>query len=193
MKIAILGGSFNPVHNGHIMIAQTVVHKFGYDKVLFVPTFRPPHKVLANGASDFQRLEMLELALKDYSSFDIEICEIERKGISYSIDTVSFLEKKYFSSLEGRIGLIIGEDLIEGFPLWKDVDCLASKVDIILATRQHNANQRSELRYKHAQLKNDNYAVSSHMIRKCIQDDLEWESLVPYSVYEFIVREGLYV
>ena len=135
MKIAILGGSFNPIHNGHIALAKRVVDYLGYDKVLFIPAYNPPHKKLACGATDSDRLCMVKKSIETYSCFELEPCELEREGTSYTIDTVHYLQNKYSNELTGKIGLIIGDDLIPGFHLWKNVKELADITDILLATR----------------------------------------------------------
>ena len=99
MKIAVLGGSFNPVHIGHLVLADCVCQELGYDKVLFVPCFLPPHKEMADAAPAEQRLKMVELAVKSDSRFEAEGYEIRKKGISYTWDTVCSLEKNMQVSL----------------------------------------------------------------------------------------------
>ncbi len=194
MKIAILGGSFNPVHNAHIMLATEVLKK-GYNKVLFVPAFKPPHKELAQGASDAQRLEMLKRAVSINSCFEIETCEMDRQGVSYTIETIFFIEKKYSEKLQGKVGLIIGEDLVDTFNLWKNVDLLVERVDILLAKRTSNVqkiNDSDLFSYPCTYLENENLDISSHMIRDLIQQKKEWKHLVPSEVYEYILKEELY-
>ena len=103
MRIAILGGTFNPVHNGHVLLASSVCETFGYDKLLFVPSFLPPHKIASGLVSVENRLEMLELACEADPRFEVERCEIDRGGISYTWETVCFIEEKYHAELEGKI------------------------------------------------------------------------------------------
>ena len=98
MKAAVLGGSFNPLHNGHVMLAQKVLEEFHYDKIFFVPTFLPPHKQIVCGASAEQRFEMVKLFCESFENgkhFVAEDCEIKRGGIAYTYDTLVFLLKKY--------------------------------------------------------------------------------------------------
>ena len=135
MKLAILGGTFNPVHIGHLMLAEDVRKEFGYDKILFIPACVPPHKAYNACVSDSDRLEMLRLATKDNPYFDVDDCELKRKGISYTIDTIYDLESRYQEQIEGKIGLIIGDDLLSGFESWHLAETLALRVRLIVGRR----------------------------------------------------------
>ena len=191
MKIAILGGSFNPIHNGHIALAKRVVDYLSYDKVLFIPAYNPPHKKLASGATDADRLCMVKNAIEPYSCFGLESCEIDREGVSYTIDTVHYLEDKYGSQLTEKIGLIIGDDLIPGFHLWKNVENLANITDVLLATRL-TSSQKHNLPCNYIEMYNDVVDVSSEKIRNFIKRGEHWEDLVPVCVRDYIVHNKLY-
>ena len=119
MRLAMLGGSYNPIHVGHLLLADEVCHRLGYDKILFVPVNIPPHKELALGAASWQRLDMIELAISGNPHFVVETCELERGGISYTYDTLEYLGKKYANKMEGKLGLIMGDDLVDGFEEWE--------------------------------------------------------------------------
>ena len=95
MKLAIFGGTFNPVHIGHLAMADDVCSTLGYDKILFVPAFVPPHKIAKDMESPENRVAMLAAAFKDDERFEVEPCEIERGGTSYTIDTVKYIIEKY--------------------------------------------------------------------------------------------------
>ena len=97
MKIAILGGSFNPLHIGHAFLADSMICDYGYDKVLFVPTCIPPHKEIASGISTEHRLGLVKAFCSSVSGgiFELEPCEVERGGISYTVDTLEYIKKKY--------------------------------------------------------------------------------------------------
>ncbi|OJF76543.1 MAG: nicotinate (nicotinamide) nucleotide adenylyltransferase [Treponema sp. CETP13] len=219
MKLAIIGGSFNPIHNGHLALADTVVKELGYDKVLFVPAFYPPHKELATiGVTNKDRLEMVKLAIMNNDAFQIETCEFDRQGVSYTIDTIDYLYKKYGttsdksvndSSIYGKIGLVVGDDLVNGFSAWKKAKLLAKKTDIIIAQRimktddfgsvnpltqsiSSCCNLNSET-YPHVELKNAVLPISSAGIRASIHDDKAWRYLVSPSVYNYIKANNLYV
>ena len=140
MKIAILGGSFNPIHIGHCMLADSVVKDLGYDKVLFVPTNLPPHKMLNNAPSAQDRFNMVRAFCDTNSRFDAESCEIDRGGVSYTFDTLQFVLKKYASSLTGKIGLIMGQEVAAEFDKWHNCEEIIKISDLIIAKRYQSNN-----------------------------------------------------
>ncbi len=193
MKIAMLGGSFNPVHNGHIALAKLAIDNFDYDEVHFVPAFNPPHKNLASGATDEDRCTMVSLVIADYPAFKIETCELERKGTSYTIDTVTYLQNKYKGKLQGKIGLIIGEDLVRGFHQWKNVTELVETTDVLLAFREGDSTVNDfNFSFTYSMMNNIPINVSSHEIRNRIVQKGDWKSLVPKNVFEYINNKKLY-
>lgn len=199
MRLAMLGGSFNPIHIGHLLLADEVCHRLGYDKVLFVPVNIPPHKELAKGAASWQRLDMIELAIAGNPRFGVETCEMERGGVSYTYDTINYLGKKYAGKVEGKLGLIMGDDLVEGFEEWGHYQELPLIADIILARRIcWDGTQRKSFPYPHVELDNGVLPVSSSQIRAAgsgKQDSgavASWRYLVPESVYRYIIQRKLY-
>lgn len=190
MRIAILGGTFNPLHIGHLALADDVRARLGYDLILLVPANIPPHKALASGAGAEDRIEMLRRAVAGVDWLAVEDCEIRRGGVSYTIDTVRFLEEKYALVLEGKIGLVIGEDLVPGFSSWKQADDIAERTDIILAHRPGNGGTRFDR--PHLALENPLLTVSSSDIRLRISSGKSWRYLVPDPVYRYIVEHNLY-
>lgn len=218
MKIAVYGGSFNPVHCGHLTVADEVL-SLGYDKVLFVPTFIAPHKQLSASVSPSSRLAMLEAAICGNPKFEIEPCEIQRGGVSYTIDTIRFLMDKYNGRAEGKFGLIMGQEIAAEFHKWKEADKLASLCDIIIAARQNLGDRRSVAAankprgdyvggvdasgqfmdvdkktfvWPYTELKNVIVPVSSTDIRNRILNGKSWRYLLPKAVYEYIVANRLY-
>lgn len=189
MKLAVFGGTFNPIHTGHLILADKILHHFSYDKILFVPTACSPFKTDQILPSDSQRLKMLRLALKDNPCFEIEDWELKQGGISYTIDTINYLEKKYANCLDEKIGLILGDDHVEKFHLWKNAEELASKTTIILGTR---FKQVSELQFNHISVDNEKIPISSTEIRKSIREGKSWQYFVPAKVANFIKKQGLY-
>lgn len=190
MRIAVLGGSFNPLHIGHLALADDVRARFGYDRVLLVPTSVPPHKALAYGATETDRLTMLRLACAGESWLVVDDCEIERGGVSYTIDTLVDLEKRYRKTLEGKIGFVMGQDLVPGFSAWKEADRVAGMADLILALRPGCENAVFDR--PHLALENPPLPVSSSEIRRRIGEGKSWRYLVPDPVYRYIVEHGLY-
>ena len=150
MKIAVLGGSFNPVHIGHLALADEVCKSLNYDSVLFVPTYKPPHKDMNSSISALKRFEMVKKACEKDSRFKAEDCEIMREGISYTYDTICFLEQKYKDVLEDKIGLIMGYDLLPGFHLWYKAKELCEKCTIIVANRPSEDNSSKKDYLNHA-------------------------------------------
>ena len=192
MKIAVFGGSFNPVHNGHVNLAETVHKTLGYDRIVFVPAFRSPFKDMPEGASNEDRIAMLKLALEGREWAIVETCEIERKDVSYTSDTVEFLTEKYRreGSLDGKLGLLIGADLAEGFSRWHSVEKLVAMTDIILARR--NKDEKPSFDYDCIYVDNELYAGASSEIRAAVKNDIYLQSVLPDKVYEYILQRGLY-
>lgn len=189
MRLAVLGGSFNPVHIGHLFLAEEACALLGYDRVLFIPACVPAHKELDCGAGNAQRLALLEAALSPFKSFTADACELERGGISYTFDTLTYLLQKYQGSIEGRIGFIMGDDLVAGFDRWKRASDLADIADIVLARR---CAGDCEFSYRHISLDNTLFPVSSSDIRRRISSGGAWRSLVGERVASLIELGGLY-
>jgi len=212
MKIAILGGSFNPIHIGHLALADDVCVTLGYDKILFVPALNPPHKEMNDAASAQDRLAMVRDACKGDSRFAAEDCEIVRGGVSYTYDTVCCLEQKYRGQLDGKIGLIIGSDLTAEFHLWHNAAELANKCDLILARRPAVSGEgsfsnkpigaygmhpvaacESEPLFAHARtIENPLLSISSTDIRGRIAQGKSFAYLVPSAVLKYIRTGKLY-
>ncbi|MGN0729577.1 nicotinate (nicotinamide) nucleotide adenylyltransferase [Treponema sp.] len=215
MKIAILGGSFNPIHIGHLSLADEVCVSLGYDKVLFVPAFSPPHKTMNGELSPETRACMVRLACEDDSRFEMEPCEIQRGGVSYTYDTVRFIEEKYKPS--GKVGLVIGRDLFSTFHLWNRAQELAERCELILAERpfqmaaegfgnsalgEYQAAENSSCAHFRAEseplfknavfLKNEPLAVSSSDIRFRAAGKMAFQYLVPSKVFKYIIDGSLY-
>ena len=213
MKIAMLGGSFNPIHIGHLILADSVCKNLGYDKILFVPTAIPPHKELSCDIAASDRFEMTRLAVLGDERFEAEGCEIERGGVSYTYDTICFLEQKYASVLTGKIGLVMGEDLIADYDKWYRASELAQKTDLILAVRPKDSELKAEFQnsptekygkkpmqgvnrenfpFPHKIVENPRIELSSSEIRQKIAEDGAWRYLVSERVFEYIIERNLY-
>jgi nicotinate-nucleotide adenylyltransferase len=188
MKIAIIGGTFNPLHLGHLFLAEEVLCTLPFDKIVFIPAHIPAHKAQPGDVSPEQRLEMVRLALALYKNFLVEDCEIKRGGISYTIDTIQYLKEKY--SINEKPGLVIGDDLVHGFPSWKQADTLAQSTRLIIAHRVNRDKQ--SLSYPHAYLDNLMLPLSSSDIRDRIRYNRAYRFLIPDTVYKYISENGLY-
>ena len=131
-QIGILGGSFDPVHIGHLGLAQEIYKKLDLDQVLFMPAFQAPHKKKAPLASSTYRLEMVRLALKGSSHFNVSDKEIHRKEVSYTIDTLNDLQIEFPNS---KLFLIIGYDNLFKLDSWKDALKIMQSYTIVVASR----------------------------------------------------------
>lgn len=212
MRIAVLGGSFNPVHIGHLILADCVCKELGYDRIIFVPTAVPPHKQMAVSVSGEDRLKMVELTVSADDRFVTDDCELNRKGVSYTFDTICFLEEKYKDVLEGKIGLIIGNDLVADFNKWYRAEELAEKADLIIASRpEDSAIQKenenlpvgefgkgvdnlnvSDFPYRHVIVHNPDVLISSSQIRQAASNGQAFRYLVSEKVFEYILNRHLY-
>ena len=132
MSIAILGGTFDPIHLGHIFIAQCVLKKYQCEKVLFIPNQIPPHS--KNPVSSEHRVQMMKIALANYPKFEIDFTEINNQGKSYTIDTVKSLRKKY--PMKSLI-FIMGDDAFANFNQWKDWNQITQYVHLAIVKRTY--------------------------------------------------------
>jgi nicotinate-nucleotide adenylyltransferase len=187
VKLAVLGGSFNPPHIGHLALADEAVLSLGYDRVLFVPARVRPLKDISPGADDKDRIAMTALAIESNRAFGLETCEMEREGPSFTWDTLLFLAQKY--PLEGKIGFILGDDLIESFPRWRNYRDIPRAADLILARR---TAEPVEVPFPHIPLGNPLVPISSSDIRERIRAGRAWRYLAGERVSEYIIREKLY-
>jgi nicotinate-nucleotide adenylyltransferase len=190
MKLAILGGSFNPVHLGHLLLADAVLAALGYDRLALVPAFRSPFKPAAanmeGGAAG--RLEMLAASVAGDPRLTVDDCEIRREGVSYTADTLRDIIRRYCP--EGKPGLIIGDDLAEDFPRWHKSDEILALADIIIARRLHSGELRCS--YPHTRITNEVMDISSAMVRERIAAGGAWRYLVPAGARAVIEDKGLY-
>jgi nicotinate-nucleotide adenylyltransferase len=186
--IAILGGAFNPIHFGHLAIAEAANKKIGYDTVLFVPSSIPAHKEADPDTADKHRIAMMELAVSGIGYIRTDLCEIERGGVSYTIETVEYIESSYI--FEGKLGLIIGDDLLTGFHKWKRLDELIERVDLIVAARFPDADRAFD--YVHMRLDNPLVDVASREIRNKVRSRENIDTYVPKEVIRYIDEHRLY-
>ncbi|GHV87412.1 nicotinate-nucleotide adenylyltransferase [Spirochaetia bacterium] len=188
MRLAILGGSFNPVHVGHLFLADAVLSAFGYDRIILIPAFRSPFKPGAAGAPPLDRLDMLAAAIPGDPRLGIDDCEIKREGVSYTIDTIADITRRYRP--DGKLGLILGDDLAKDFPKWKSADEIAEQADVIIARRLLSGD--GDYPYPNRQLKNEVMEVSSALVRERIGEGKNWRYLVPAGARTIIEDRRLY-
>ncbi|MCL2184721.1 MAG: nicotinate (nicotinamide) nucleotide adenylyltransferase [Treponema sp.] len=188
-SIGILGGSFNPVHLGHIFLAEKVLVTLKLERVIFVPAYQSPFK-LGEGkeCSSNDRLEMLSAAIAGDSRFAIDDCEIKRGGVSYTVDTIEDIIERYMP--EGKPVLIIGDDLATDFYKWHEYNRILQLADIVIARRINPP--MIECNYPHTYLDNEVMNISSSVVREKINTESDWRSLVPLGVKAIIEDKCLY-
>jgi len=184
MKTAIFGGTFNPVHNGHLHLAVSVCSELRYEKVIFVPANLSPHKEANGLISGLHRLSMVQRAIADYSFLSVDDCELDRGGVSYTIDTVRYLGSTY-----GRLGVIIGDDLVADYSSWRQAPEIALEADLILGRRKDGL---ASLRFPHRVVSNVRLPISSKLIRERLRARQAVDYLIPAPVLNNIAEHGLY-
>ena len=201
MKIGVLGGSFNPIHNGHIKIARTARKTLSLDRVIFVPAKEPPHKKVRRLASASHRLKMAELALEGNSGFTVSDIELNRPDKSYTIDTIREFRRQF--AKDAPIFFLIGADTISELPTWKDIDELTDLCQFVTISRKGSSkNDFDGLRdlfseEKMGKLKRhfiemDPVPISATEIREKVSRRESIDGLVPRPVADYIARKGLY-
>lgn len=199
VKIGIMGGTFDPVHYGHLVTAEGARCEFGLDHVLFMPSGIPPHKTKKKVSSPEHRYMMTVLATLTNPHFEVSRIDIDREGISYTIDTLLILREQYGPTAE--LYFITGADAIFEIMNWKDADKLLKIAHFIAATRPGFSLE--ELPVKTQQwvdehqdrfhvLKVPAMAISSTDIRKRVRNGHSIRYLVPEPVDHYILRHGLY-
>jgi len=190
VRLAILGGSFNPIHLGHLFLADAVLSELRYDRVVMVPAYISPFKPAAVGMEDSaqQRLEMIAASITADPRLSVDACEIKREGVSYTVDTVADIINRY--NPDGKPGLIIGDDLIGDFPKWYKSDEILSLADIIIARRVHSGSP--EIPFPNTQITNNIMEISSGAVREKIASNSAWRYLVPDAARIIIEDRKLY-
>ena len=182
-KIAIYGGTFDPVHHAHLILARDALETLGLDEVIFIPAAVSPLKKAAPVASGEVRLAMLRAAIKDEPEFEVDECELRRASPSYTIDTVEDIRRR---ESDAALYCLIGEDNIEQLPRWYRFSELAKMVHFIVLDRSGKQPTHSY------QLIHRRIDISATEIRRRVAQNESIRYLVPESVEEIIRGEKLY-
>ncbi|CAK6476099.1 nicotinate-nucleotide adenylyltransferase [Peribacillus castrilensis] len=185
-KIGILGGTFNPPHIGHLIIANEVLDALELDEIRFMPNHVPPHKEKSEEVTDMDRLAMLENAIAGNPSFYIEGIEIERKGTSYTYDTIKLLKELEPAN---EFYFIIGADMIEYLPNWHRIDELVHMVNFV-GVKRPGYNENTV--YPITMVKVPQMFISSSMIRRKLRTGKTVKYLIADPVVKYIKGNGLY-
>lgn len=185
-KIGILGGTFNPPHIGHLIIANEVLDALNLDEIRFMPNYVPPHKEKSGEVSAFDRLAMLERAVSEHPCFSLERMEIERKGTSYTYDTMKLLIEK---EPEASFYFIIGADMVEYLPKWYRIDELFKLVHFVGVNRP---GYNIETDYPIIKVDVPQMFISSSTIRRKLRTGKTVRYLIPDPVVNYIKGNDLY-
>lgn len=199
-RVGIFGGSFDPLHTGHLLIAQDAVEKLELDELIFVPAAIPPHKLHIEQASAEHRLNMLKLAVESDIRFSVSDTEITRGGVSYSFDTVC----EYVKMLpEAELVLIVGSDTLVDLHNWYNIDELFELCEVASFMRPGESDPESirskvllpprlKARVLANAFESHMFGVSSSEIRMRVAEGLGIRYLVPAEVEMYIYEHGLY-
>ena len=185
-QIGILGGNFNHVHNAHLVVADQVRQQLCLDKVLLMPEYAPPHLDKKETIDEKHRLRMLELAIEGVEGLDIETIELERKGISYTYDTMKLLIEE---NPDVDYYFIIGADMVDYLPKWYKIDELIKMVQFVGVQRpKYKAGTSYPVIWVDVPMMD----ISSSLIRHHFETGCRPNFLTPPAVIDYIEKEGLY-
>ncbi|WP_246940554.1 nicotinate-nucleotide adenylyltransferase [Bacillus pinisoli] len=185
-KIGILGGTFDPPHNGHLLIAYEVLNALNLDEVWFMPAHVPPHKQDDHVSCSIHRLEMVKKAISGHKQFKLQPIELEREGSSYSYDTIKILKETY---IEDELFFIIGGDMIEYLPKWYKIEELVKMITFVGVGRAGYSNDSI---YPIIHVEMPLFEVSSSFIRERYKAGGNTEVLVPPLVKKYIEENRIY-
>jgi nicotinate-nucleotide adenylyltransferase len=199
MRTALFGGSFNPPHNGHVHLISTVTEHTDYERILLIPLHTPSHKDVEVHIDPSHRVEMVRLlAAACCARCRVDTTEIERGGVSYTWDTVQELTRRY-TDITGHLGIVIGDDLLEGLPSWHCIDSLKRTAEFTVLCRKLDETQMEDYRNEYGKMgislrliKEQAVEVSSSMIREKIRSHQSVEGLLPEPILQYIEVHGLY-
>lgn len=198
MKIGIFGGTFNPIHNGHILLSEYCKKQVELDKIILIPSYMPPHKTNYDLVSEKHRFNMCNIACMDLIGYEVSDIEITRKGKSYTCDTLTSLKKTYS---DDELYLIVGADMFLTLDQWKNPEIIFAKSKIITIPRDSSdfevlthfyVKRLKPMGAEAIILENPVSSISSTFIRNNIENFSFINSFINKNVYEYIVKNNLY-
>jgi nicotinate-nucleotide adenylyltransferase len=190
LNIGLFFGSFNPIHIGHLIIANTVYEYSDLNEVWFIVSPQNPHKRDSKSLiHEFDRLDMVELAIKDQPYFKAVDIEFHMPKPNYTIDTLAYLHEKY---PERQFLLIIGEDNLTSFTGWKNYRMILDHYGLLVYPRPDSKKTEIEKHPNVKWIEAPRMGISASFIRKCIRENKSVKYLVPENVLEFIRDRKLY-
>ena len=193
VKFGLFGGSFDPVHNGHLELAKWTKNNLSLDHFIFIPAATPPHKQHVSITDPDHRFRMVQLAIKNWHGFAVSDLELKRKGVSYTIDTINYFRKQ-FNLKKANLYLIIGADSLVDFHTWRSPTKILRGCRVIVLPRPEIAMNdiAAEIKNKVKILAAPLFGVSSTEIRKLIKGKQPIDHLLPRPVAKYIVEHHLY-
>ncbi len=190
-RIGVFGGTFDPPHIGHLIIAEQACQQLCLDRLLFIPAYVPPHKRHKETANAEQRLAMVKLSIAGAAKFEVAAIEIHRKGISYTVDT---LKELHHRNPKAKLFLIVGGDNYAGFKSWKSTGEILKLSSVVVYRRNLRKPLEKGLRLKNVKyLEGPFLDISSTMIREKVNRGESIQYLVLERVREFIYRHRMYL
>jgi len=202
-RIVLFGGTFDPVHNGHLIVARSLAERLGLERITLLPAASPPHKAAAHVAGA-HRLEMLRLAVDGEETFTVSDIELSREGPSYTIDTIQEVRRR---SPGASVSLVVGADMLEDLPNWHRAEEVVEAADIIVARRPPRHLRMEEVmaslsgaipekqveRLRRRIVDAPLIDISSTEIRHRVRQGRSVRFLVPDAVRDYIEEQGLYL
>lgn len=190
MKVGLFFGSFNPIHIGHLIIANTVLAKTDLQKIMFVVSPQSPFKKNASLIPEFDRLEMVRLAIFDNLDFEVSDIEFNMPKPSYTVDTLAYLSEKY---PEREFSLIIGEDNLSHFHKWKNYETILKYHRLIVYPRPNSKPSELNIHNSVKMINAPLMEISATFIRDCVRNEQSIMYLVHPDVENYIIRKKIYI
>ena len=187
--VGILSGSFNPIHNGHLMIAQQVFEQLNLDKILFIPSKVPPHRGVSRyipKVSVDDRINMIKYGIRDNPNFQLDMTDIDLGGVSYTYETIKRLKERNPNT---EYYLIVGYDIVESLSKWSHIDELVKEVHFVGVCRK---GYEKKSQYPIMWVNTPVIEISSTVIRQRVREGKSLKYYVPDDVAWYIKDKGIY-
>ena len=197
-RVGIMGGTFDPIHVGHLLLGECAYEQFRLDKVLYMPSGNPPHKRDREGATNEQRVRMVELAIEKNEHFELSMEEMHELGYIYTSKTLTRLTREHPDT---HYFFILGADSLMQFEQWRDPEVIARLCTLIVAVRDHMPSEQLDEQILHLQdlfgadirkLSTPNVDVSSSMLREWLRLGRSCRYYMTDRELEYIHQENIY-